>query len=372
MTTTPLQDWMTRRVAEHLGKEEQEVDRAARFMSLGLDSLTLIGLAGELAELLGRELSANDLWEHESIEALSQYLDPSGEASVPIAEASVAQMSEVQSQSQLADVSRWTPVQALQPHGSKRPLILIHGIAGGVNCYRELAQCMGDDQPVFGLQQSPESPPSVEQMASMLVDALKTIQRKGPYRLGGYCFGGVVAFEMARQLEEKNEACLVELIDAPMSRSVPNFGVGPRAIAACRHVIYGPTFLAREAVMEWPAFHGRLQRRIGRWSHRIRLRAGLTQQPRVEQRALEMFSQPRKIHLHNMTAMRDYRPQAYGGRVVLLQSTEFRFIHSRQLACWRRLASSGLEVRRIRGSHDMLLSPPVVEQVAADLRGRQI
>jgi thioesterase domain-containing protein len=86
--------------------------------------------------------------------------------------------------------------------------------------YLVLAGHLGPDQPIYALQ-SPglaggELFDSVGGMASRYLEAVRSVQPRGPYRLGGWCTGGVVAFEMARQLLERGEEVeLLVLLDSP-------------------------------------------------------------------------------------------------------------------------------------------------------------
>ena len=105
-------------------------------------------------------------------------------------------------------------VVSLQPLGAKRPLFLIHAGGGYVFFYRALAARLGPDRPVYGVRavtRSDRTGPtfdrseSVEALAARYLAEIRTIQPRGPYALGGACFGGVIAFEMARQLRQRGE-----------------------------------------------------------------------------------------------------------------------------------------------------------------------
>ena len=77
-------------------------------------------------------------------------------------------------------------------------------------CFRELVLHLGLDQPFYGLQRQGldgKQPlyTRIEDMATHYIQEIQTIQPNGPYFLGGYSFGGVVAFEMARQLQEQGQ-----------------------------------------------------------------------------------------------------------------------------------------------------------------------
>ena len=87
---------------------------------------------------------------------------------------------------------------AIQPDGSRRPLFLIHPAGGHVFPYAHLARHLGSDQPCYGLQargleegQEPHS--RIEDMAAYYIEALRTVQPRGPYLLGGWSMGGVIA-----------------------------------------------------------------------------------------------------------------------------------------------------------------------------------
>ena len=113
---------------------------------------------------------------------------------------------------QLAEVIRggeispeWSTLVPLQAGGNKPPLFLVHGLGGGVLDYLPLVEQLGPDQPVYGLTASglaPDEEPhlNIEDMAARCLRAIKTVQPSGPYYLGGYCYGGVVAYEAACQL----------------------------------------------------------------------------------------------------------------------------------------------------------------------------
>jgi thioesterase domain-containing protein len=102
---------------------------------------------------------------------------------------------------------------ALQPEGSKPPLFFV-----GFTHYRNLAQYLSNDRPFYGLLtrelrlETYEN--RVEQMATEHVADIRTAQKEGPYYLGGFCFGGLVAFEMARKLVAQGDrVAFVGLID---------------------------------------------------------------------------------------------------------------------------------------------------------------
>src|SRR5690606_29207624 len=99
---------------------------------------------------------------------------------------------------------------AIQPDGVHPPLFLVPGIGGNVAGYADLARLLGRDQPLYGLQSRGldglETPfDRIEPMAAHYVSEIRKVQPTGPYYLGGACFGGAVAYEMAQQLRAAGE-----------------------------------------------------------------------------------------------------------------------------------------------------------------------
>ena len=108
----------------------------------------------------------------------------------------------------------------LRKEGNKSPLFLIHAAGGYVFFFKALARKLTIDRPVIGIRAStePDSPhqqfldvESVEALAKQYVKQIKALQPRGPYSLGGACFGAVVAYEIAQQLIEMGDR-----IDGPL------------------------------------------------------------------------------------------------------------------------------------------------------------
>jgi pimeloyl-ACP methyl ester carboxylesterase len=124
---------------------------------------------------------------------------------------------------------RGSTLVAIQPQGRYPPLFFSHGADGSVFYYRRLAEHLAPDLPFYGIQapSTGQAPASLAEMAAGYIADIKILRPRGPYFLGGYCMGGTVALEMARQLQSAGEqVSLLVLIDtydwtrcAPGSRS---------------------------------------------------------------------------------------------------------------------------------------------------------
>ncbi|HEX6039914.1 amino acid adenylation domain-containing protein [Longimicrobium sp.] len=165
------------------------------FFRLGGHSMLAVRMMTQVRRRLGVELPLAALFEHPTVRGLAERVDGG------------------------AGSRAWSPLVAIQPDGGRVPLFFVHPVGGEVLCYADLARALGPDQPFYGLQAGDltrlgETEASIEEMAARYVEAIRRVRPRGPYLLGGWSFGGFVAFEMARQLAAQGEAVpLVTMID---------------------------------------------------------------------------------------------------------------------------------------------------------------
>lgn len=138
--------------------------------------------------------------------------------------------------------ANWKSLIPLHSTGSKPPLFCFHWAGGHVFSYVELAAMLGDDQPVYGLQdptidhmQSPFK--TLKEMAAFYLEEIQSIQPEGPYFLMGASMGGRTAFEAACQLQDAGkDVGLVIMLDTPLvPRQKPGFVDRARAFAHRTH-----------------------------------------------------------------------------------------------------------------------------------------
>ncbi|MFJ4823538.1 amino acid adenylation domain-containing protein [Streptomyces bacillaris] len=102
------------------------------------------------------------------------------------------------------------PLVPIRRDGTKRPMFFVHPMGGNVLCYLRYATHLPDDQPFYALQASgvdagTEPLRTVEEIAARYIESIRRVQPSGPYTIGGWSFGGFVAFEIARQLRAAGE-----------------------------------------------------------------------------------------------------------------------------------------------------------------------
>ncbi|MFF3290941.1 amino acid adenylation domain-containing protein [Streptomyces sp. NPDC003023] len=137
--------------------------------------------------------------------------------------ATVARLADVVREARNAAEPSKSLVVPIQPDGHKQLFYCVHPVGGNVVCYSSLARHLGDTQPLFGLEapglSGEASSSTIEEIAATYVRAVLEHSAGRSFSLGGWSMGGVIAFEMARQLSPTHPECEVVLIDSPHPQS---------------------------------------------------------------------------------------------------------------------------------------------------------
>jgi thioesterase domain-containing protein/acyl carrier protein len=237
--------YVRRVVSEVLQLTADDLDDERPFEEYGVDSLVSLSIVTQLEADLG-PLAKTLLFEHPTIGLLARFVaaNYAERLKKPTSEAPAV-------------------LFPIRETGSAPRTFWVHSVVGEMNWAVRLAHHMGPEWPVFGFKAAAlevERPAfsRLEEMAAAYVKAMRAAQPAGPYILGGFSFGGSVAFEMARQLGEAGErvAWLV-LLDAyaPGSRALDSLarlswdGFLPQVIANLLvHQWKGTEFLAADAL----------------------------------------------------------------------------------------------------------------------------
>lgn len=255
----------------------------------------------------------------------------------------------------------------IQPGGAKPPLFLIHPAGGHVFPYVHLADALGRDQPCYGLQakgleEGQEPQARIEDMAAYYLEALQSVQSEGPYFLGGWSMGGVVAFEMAQQLLAQGQrVALVALLDARIP--TPDEDVAEEDLEA--------TLLGD--VVRYCGLS------LGSWDSLTRLSKHELLTRVLEQAKsaglvppdIQAFQAQRFLELckADFRATRSYVLQRYAGRVTLFKaSQELGGTASDSTLGWSKWAAGGVDVHVVPGNHANMVYKPHVEVLAEKLR----
>ncbi|MCB9079503.1 MAG: amino acid adenylation domain-containing protein [Anaerolineaceae bacterium] len=271
------------------------------------------------------------------------------------------------------DQQLWTSLVAIQPQGSKPPIFCVHGGTGDVLWFRELAHHLGKEQPFYGLQsrgldgcQEPFT--RIEDMAAHYISEIRLVQPEGPYLLGGYCFGGEVVYEMARQLQSQGEKVLLLAIIS----SIPNIGYhkapwGYRYIASFINNI--PHWVTNLQELERQEIFARIRRRARVFKKRINPRSSQLAAEDILENVSELPEHRRRIIELNNSASAAYHPQNYDGQIHVFQPrTPPLFKVETPGLGWDHLVSSdNFTLNIIPGSHQSIFKEPRVQYLAQEL-----
>ncbi len=251
-------------------------------------------------------------------------------------------------------------VLARNTGGDRPPLVFAHGDFNGAGFYcLALAARLGPDQPFHalaphGLDGVPV-PGSIEEMAEDYLVTLREIQPRGPYRLGGHCNGGLVAYEMARHLEARGEEVSLLLLVAAdvLSTAVVRPPAPGRPLSGRRLVRY---------------YWRRFRETVATASRYSRTGASGNDRSRGEQAVAERARANAERFDAYLRAMLAYRPGPFGGRTVLLwpQSAEDDGHPGDPTHGWGAVAKH-LEILQVPGGHLSCVTTHV-DAVAAELR----
>ena len=262
------------------------------------------------------------------------------------------------------------PLIPLQPHGGLPPLFLAPPGGGHVVCYHPLAGLMEGDQPVYGLQargiddgQAPLG--TTQEIAAFFIDAVRRLHPEGPYLLGGWSFGGMVAWEMGRQLRESGaEVGLVALLDT----GVPH----PRQDRA--ELLDHARVLQRIVadLVGWGLASLVRVERIGRLPHREQAVEAVKQVDSPRQLPLSRVDEIltlTRVRRANLGALVGYDPPPYEGHLTYVRTaaSDRAVPQDGAVEFWTRRALGGATVHRVGGSHGTILQQPFVADLAEKL-----
>jgi amino acid adenylation domain-containing protein len=253
-----------------------------------------------------------------------------------------------------------TLVKLQDGNGSSRPpFFCVHAIGGGVFSYGELARRLGSGQTFYGVQapglEGGKVIDDVPAMAAEYVAAIEAAAPQGPYLLGGWSFGGVVAFEIARQLRERGrEVALVALLDSYPPSEVDVFE--GRSEAELLRLLLLDQAGIQGIEAPWLKDEGLGVEELLRHARESGLvRADL--KPEQVQRLLGVYQA-------NLRAFARYRPQPYAGRLTLFRPDGALTAGADG---WEPLAAEPVEVVGAEGDHYTMLAPPRVDGLARRL-----
>jgi amino acid adenylation domain-containing protein len=290
------------------------------FFSLGVTSLATARLFARVEREFGAELPRASLFHARTVAGLADLMRERSSAPA------------------------WCSLVPLQPHGDQPPVFIVHGGAGTILLAHPLARRLGVDQPLYGFQARglfgrDGVLRDVEAMAAQYISEMREVQSVGPYRVTGYCFGGIVAFEMAQQLLRAGEqVALLAMVNAPSPGYIREHEPTFRGVDDEDDVPTAPP------PPRQPSLRTRLRRKV---ALRSRLRARIERyrvargHPLPDERRNSFF-----LGLHHF-AERRYEPAPYPGELLLFCGQN---LYRDPRLGWDRVVAGRIEVVEVPGA----------------------
>ncbi|HZF38573.1 MAG TPA: condensation domain-containing protein, partial [Blastocatellia bacterium] len=330
---------------EHIGVTDN-------FFDLGGHSLMAVSLLAEVQKRTGQQVPLSTLVASATIEQLAAILLDGG-----------------------AGVSKG-PLVPIQPHGSRPPFFCMHPGSGNVLCYLPLAQRLGLDQPFYGLQdpkvlENPEHQTEadfetpLEEMVAGYVEAIRSVQPSGPYFLGGWSFGGFVAYEAAQQLRRRGQdvALLAILDTGPVARRLVEADDAHLLAILCGES--GLTITPEEI------------RRFGSPADQLLQVVELAKKAGLVPAGLPSEWMRRSISVFKgrLRVINRYQMRPYAGRIALFRAREVEFNDARESQYlrddpamgWGKYTTEPVIIHPVDGNHASLGREPYVQTLAEKL-----
>jgi thioesterase domain-containing protein/acyl carrier protein len=329
-TAREIRAWIIAELARSLNVDATTINAAAPVETLGVDSLAAIGMTGALSAWLGRDLPATLMWEHPTLDSLVDALSAgAGKVERP----------------------NWPGLVNLQSQGDRVPLFCFPGRGGHPAIFSHLASELRPPHPCYGLvvpgyngEQVPFG--RVEEIAAAMLSSIRRVQSSGPYQLAGYSFGGLLAFETARQLTDAGEnVSLLAIYDT--------FTVGGRVLRPRweRLALHAWLIASRRGHVQY--IHNRLKRARARKARAARQAPASSHPTAPSQFGAEA------VWLADHQASLDYQPRSYPGSILLFRASEravdSRFYRMDATNGWGAFAGAGVCIVPVPGNHGNLL-----------------
>ena len=246
--------------------------------------------------------------------------------------------------------------------GAQEPIFMIHPPGGIVVCYRELAKLLG--RPLLairshGLHGDEELPVSIEAMAAAYLEAIRSVQPSGPYLLGGWSLGGLVAYEVAQQILAAGEAVSrLVLLDTTIPENASDL------VPAQDQVNVGLEYGIELSLDQLGELAPEEQLPF-LWEHAKKLGVIDEQSPpEVIEKSLRELQ---GLFHHHVSVCRDYRMHPIDGDILLFRPIEVPFeLQVSEDRGWGSLAKN-VDVKFVPGHHHSMVQSPNIEVLAREL-----
>ncbi|RCW92497.1 non-ribosomal peptide synthetase [Winogradskyella arenosi] len=323
-----------------------DINITSDFFELGGHSILAIKVVTRLEKETGKKLPLSALMLYPTIEKLAAFIDKDDKK------------------------QSWNSLVPLKTEGNKTPLYIIHGAHFGIYVFNELAKLLDDDQPVYALQPKGldgkiEPLDAIEDMAAHYISEMEVNNPNGPYAIAGFSMGGIIAFEMAKQLKAKGRE--VSMLASFDSYVFPSYFYKDSKKKRVASFLYG---WAQKAYVFLNMFSSvknfkRRMRLLKLSLEGIYLRLKLGHEKQFELQHNRTLKMDR---MHSLACMKYVmEPQDISVDLFKAEDNVF-FAHDFKYLGWRKFAQQGVQRHMIPGNHLDMFDTPNVEVYAKRLQ----
>ena len=324
--------------------ELDKIDVNSDFFEIGGHSLVGVKVMAKLEKETGKRLPLVGLLKHSTIKKFAAYMD--------------------------SEFFNWDSLVPLKPEGSKPPLYIVHGANHHVLIFNALAQGLSKDQPVYGLQSRglngvTEPHDDIHQMAADYIAEILASNPNGPYALAGFSYGGIVAFEMARQLlaQGKKVTILAQFDTYVFPQYYFNSQFMKKFISAT-YLIGKIIFVIVNMFSSKKNFIRRtelIKLQVKGWY--LRLKYGKEKQFEMQ------FNVPLKMQTNHNKATDKYTITPQDIVIDLFRANEeVNLVHDHKFLGWTKMATKGIRKHMVVGNHVDMFEKPHVKDFADKLQ----
>ncbi len=257
----------------------------------------------------------------------------------------------------------------IQRDGFGTPVFCVHPIGGNVMCYASLAKALGKNISLYAMQSrglsGGEQALSLRQMAREYIAEIRMVQPQGPYRLSGWSMGGVIAFEMARQLEADGERIeFLGMIDSYVPRR--DDADDAQLLEIFAQDLSGITGKPLSCSASELRRMDDADQQLEAFIHQARTAGVLSES--LDAAYIKRVFQVFKANYH---ANQAYTPEVYTGDVTLFSAKKASsFSLSDPRRGWTRWVKGRLDVISMDADHYTIVQTPHIKAIADHMRSR--
>jgi thioesterase domain-containing protein/acyl carrier protein len=339
------ESFITQIILKHTGFES--IDSNDNFIDMGIDSLAALKIIVDVEEQFDKRFSLTVLLQHPTISMLTKFIDSTTS-------------------------SPYSSLIALRKEGTKVPLYLLHGIGLNLFNFNGMLSHLDPEQPVYGLRaagldgnQTPLK--TIESLAAHYNQQILNHDPIGPYAIAGYSFGGIIAFEMVKQLKEAGKFVeMLAMIDTHIQKPPQRLFINTIAVKAVRQ--YHKFIFRLRSFIKYPLANINYLSIL--YSNKIKLfLIWLGALDKYKTSELPRYMQIVVDRLEKAWGKYDVKP--YDIKIDLFKADKrLYYVDDPEMLGWKEYALQGIDIHTVPGDHEDMFEPPHDKTLAELLQKR--